>query len=166
MKQSEALTLSIGVLGGVDVLLTSTVLPVPVWITFTAWASFFIVGGGKKGLITSILCNITGIVIASLSLLAASSLGGQVIVAAICVGIGSAAMVQASRLSFTMGFTPAIVLGFSQTVGATAAGFELNSPLTAQATVITVIAMITGAIFGFVSEIWANSMTTATTESS
>ncbi|PSN10509.1 DUF1097 domain-containing protein, partial [filamentous cyanobacterium CCP5] len=35
MKQSEALTISIGVLGGVDVFLTATVIPVPVWVTFT-----------------------------------------------------------------------------------------------------------------------------------
>lgn len=160
MKQSEALTVSIGVLGGLDVLLTATILPVPVWITFTAWASFFAVGGGKSGLITSILCNLTGIIIASLSLFAASLLGGGTVAAAICVGIGSAAMVQASRLPFSNGYTPAIVWGFSQTVGATAAGFALNNPLTSQATAITAVAMIVGAVFGFVSQIWAKSMTT------
>lgn len=161
MKQSEALTISIGVLGALDVLFTTYILPVPVWITFTAWASFFAVGGGKDGLITSILCNLTGIVIASLSLLAAGLLGGKAIAAAICVGLGSAAMVQASKLPFTRGFTPAIVWGFSQTVGAIAAGFGLNNPLTTQATAITAVAMITGAIFGFVSQLWAKSMTTA-----
>jgi hypothetical protein len=163
LKQSEALTVSIGVLGALDVLLTTYVLPVPVWITFTAWASFFAVGGGKGGLITSILCNLTGILIASLSLLAASLLGGSAIAAAICVGIGSAAMVQASRLDFTRGFTPAIVWGFSQTVGATAAGFALNNPISSQATAITAVAMIVGAVFGFVSQIWAMSMTTQQT---
>ena len=163
MKQSEALTVSIGVLGALDVLLTTYVLPVPVWITFTAWASFFAVGGGKDGLVTSILCNLTGILIASLSLLAASLLGGSSIAAAVCVGIGSAAMVQASRLGFTRGFTPAIVWGFSQTVGATAAGFALNNPISTQATAITAVAMIVGAVFGFVSQMWAMSMTTEKT---
>lgn len=163
MKQSEALTVSIGVLGALDVLLTTYVLPVPVWITFTAWASFFAVGGGKDGLVTSILCNLTGILIASLSLLAASLLGGSAIAAAVCVGIGSAAMVQASRLGFTRGFTPAIVWGFSQTVGATAAGFALNNPISTQATAITAVAMIVGAVFGFVSQMWAMSMTTEKT---
>ena len=163
MKQSEALTVSIGVLGALDVLLTTYVLPVPVWITFTAWASFFAVGGGKEGLVTSILCNLTGILIASLSLLAASLLGGSAIAAAVCVGIGSAAMVQASRLGFTRGFTPAIVWGFSQTVGATAAGFALNNPISTQATAITAVAMIVGAVFGFVSQMWAMSMTTEKT---
>ncbi len=163
MKQSEALTVSIGILGALDVLLTTYVLPVPVWITFTAWASFFAVGGGKDGLVTSILCNLTGIVIASLSLLAASLLGGSAIAAAVCVGIGSAAMVQASRMGFTRGFTPAIVWGFSQTVGATAAGFALKNPISTQATAITAVAMIVGAVFGFVSQMWAMSMTTEKT---
>jgi hypothetical protein len=163
LKQSEALTVSIGILGALDVLLTTYVLPVPVWITFTAWASFFAVGGGKDGLVTSILCNLTGIVIASLSLLAASLLGGSAIAAAVCVGIGSAAMVQASRMGFTRGFTPAIVWGFSQTVGATAAGFALKNPISTQATAITAVAMIVGAVFGFVSQMWAMSMTTEKT---
>jgi len=163
LKQSEALTVSIGILGALDVLLTTYVLPVPVWITFTAWASFFAVGGGKDGLVTSILCNLTGIVIASLSLLAASLLGGSAFAAAVCVGIGSAAMVQASRMGFTRGFTPAIVWGFSQTVGATAAGFALKNPISTQATAITAVAMIVGAVFGFVSQMWAMSMTTEKT---
>lgn len=162
LKLSEALTLSIGVLGGLDVLLTATILPVPVWITFTAWASFFALGGGKSGLITSVLCNFTGIIIASLSLLAADRFGGNVIAAAICVGIGSAAMVQASKLPFAKGFTPAIVWGFSQLVGATAAGFTLYNPITTQATAVAAVAMLTGGIFGYVSEIWAKSMASET----
>jgi hypothetical protein len=160
LKQSEALTVSIGVLGALDVLLTTYVIPVPVWITFTAWASFFAVGGGKGGMITSILCNLTGIVIASLSLWAAGLFGGSSFAAAVCVGIGSAAMVQASRMAYTKGHTPAIVWGFSQTVGAIAAGFALKNPITTQATAITAVAMILGAVFGFVSQVWANSMTT------
>jgi hypothetical protein len=120
MKQSEALTISIGVLGGVDVFLTATVIPVPVWVTFTAWASFFIVGGGVRGFTKSVSCNITGIIIAALSLLAIDVIGPNPLVAAICVGIGSAGMVQASKLPFTHGITPAIVWGFSQTVGTVA----------------------------------------------
>ena len=75
--------------------------------------------------------------------------------AAISVGIGSGAMVQASRMGYTKGFTPAVVWGFSQTVGATAAGFPLlSSEPTSQATLIAGVAMLVGAIFGYVSEIF------------
>jgi hypothetical protein len=161
MNQNTAMTISIGALGGIDVFITATVLPVPVWITFTAWASFFACGGGKKGLFQSILCNWTGIVIATLSLIAIELIKVSPIVAAICVGIGSAGMVQASRLSYTKGFTPAIVWGFSQTVGATAAGFAImNTDVTNQATAIAIIAMLVGAIFGYVSELLGNALTT------
>ena len=53
MRQLNALSISIGVLGGVATLITATVLTVPVWVIFIAWASFFIVGGGTKGLAES-----------------------------------------------------------------------------------------------------------------
>ena len=155
MDKNTAMTLSIGILGGIDVFITATILPVPVWITFTAWASFFACGGGTKGLFQSVLCNWTGIVIASLSLLAIQLINTSPLFAAISVGIGSGAMVQASRMGYTKGFTPAVVWGFSQTVGATAAGFPLlSSEPTNQATLIAGVAMLVGAIFGYVSEIF------------
>ena len=161
MDKDTAMTLSIGVLGGIDVFITATILPVPVWITFTAWASFFACGGGTKGLIQSILCNWTGIVIASLSLLAIQLIDTSPLFAAISVGIGSGVMVQASRMNFTKGFTPAIVWGFSQTVGSTAAGFPLlTGDLTNQATCIAGVAMLVGAIFGYVSEIVGGALET------
>ena len=162
MKQAEALTISIGVLGGIDVLLTATVIPVPVWVTFTAWASFFIVGGGRQGFVKSVACNITGIVIAALSLLAIDLLGGSPVIAAICVGIGSAAMVQASKLPFTYGITPAIVWGFSQMVGTVAVtDLPVTAELPNNPVLIAIAAMVIGAIFGYLSEAWGKAMTTS-----
>ncbi|MEM8643172.1 MAG: DUF1097 domain-containing protein [Cyanobacteria bacterium P01_G01_bin.54] len=162
MKQAEALSISIGVLGGVDVFLTATIIPVPVWVTFTAWASFFIVGGGVSGLIKSVSCNITGIIIAGLSLLAIDLIGPSPLVAAICVGIGSAGMVQATKLPFT-GITPAIVWGFSQTVGTTAVtGQPVTAAFLDNPVVIAIAAMVLGAIFGYLSELWGKAMTTST----
>lgn len=161
MKQSEALTISIGVLGGLDVFLTATVIPVPVWVTFTAWASFFIVGGGVNGFIKSVACNITGIIIAALSLLAIDLIGPSPLVAAICVGIGSGAMVQASKLPF-IGITPAIVWGFSQLVGTTAVtDAPVTAPPLGNPVLIAIAAMILGAIFGYLSEAWGKAMTTS-----
>jgi len=46
MDSRTALTLSIGVLGGLAVALTAEVITVPIWVVFLAWASFFFVGGG------------------------------------------------------------------------------------------------------------------------
>lgn len=166
MKQSEALSISIGVLGGIDVFLTATIIPLPVWVTFTAWASFFIVGGGSQGFIKSVACNITGIVIAALSLLAIDLFGGSPIVAAVCVGIGSAAMVQASKLPFTYGITPAIVWGFSQTVGTVAVTeLSVTAGLPDNPVLIAIAAMLLGAIFGYLSEAWGKAMTTSISHS-
>lgn len=161
MKQAEALSISIGILGGIDVFLTATIIPLPVWVTFTAWASFFIVGGGVNGFVKSIACNITGILIAGLCLLIIELIGPTPILAAIVVGIGSAAMVQASKLPFTAGITPAIVWGFSQTVGTSAVtGNPMTSPFLENPVVIAISAMILGAVFGYLSELWGKAMTT------
>lgn len=99
MKKLDAYSVSIGVLGAIDTYLTATLILVPVWVTFIAWASFFILGGKFSGLIQSVASNLTGITIASLTLLTISTLGENPVVAAICVGVGSAAMVQASKIS-------------------------------------------------------------------
>ena len=50
MDSRTALTLSIGVLGGLAVALTAEVITVPIWVVFLAWASFFFVGGGDRRL--------------------------------------------------------------------------------------------------------------------
>ena len=94
MKSNTALTVSIGLLAVVDTYLTATILPIPVWVTFIAWASFFVVGGGSKGFLQSMASNLTGLVISSLTLLGITLAGGSPLIAAISVGIGSAVMVQ------------------------------------------------------------------------
>lgn len=156
MNKSQALTISIGVLGGIDTYLTATILPIPVWVTFIAWASFFSLGGGTSALLRSVASNLTGIFIASMTLLAISGLGANPVVVAVCVGIGSAAMVQASRVPL-LSVTPAIVFGFASTVGTTAAtGSTITTPGLANPALIAATAMIVGGAFGYVSEWLAN----------
>ena len=48
MDSRSALTLSIGVLGGLAVAVTAEVITVPIWVVST-WASSFFVGGGASG---------------------------------------------------------------------------------------------------------------------
>jgi Protein of unknown function (DUF1097) len=159
MKKPEAMSISIGVLGGLDVYLTATAIKVPVWVTFIAWASFFIVGGGRQGWKRSLACNVTGIIIASLSLLAIELAGGGPLAAAIFVGIGSAGMVQATKLPFT-GITPAIVWGFASTVGTmVATGKPITTASFSNPALVAAVAMVIGASFGFLSELWGEMMT-------
>jgi hypothetical protein len=152
MKKIEALTVSIGVLAVVDTYVTATVFPVPVWVTFIAWASFFIVGGGSRGFVQSVASNLTGLAIASLALLAISSSNGSPLAAAIYVGIGSAAMVQASKLKL-LSVLPAVVWGFASTVGTSVAtGKAITTAGIHNPALVAAAALITGALFGIVSE--------------
>lgn len=158
MKQLEAYSISIGVLGAVDTYLTATIFPVPVWVTFIAWASFFILGGKIGGLTRSIASNLTGIAIASLTLLIITVFSVNPIIAAVCVGLGSAAMVQASKFSL-LSAIPAIVWGFASTVGTTIA---TDKPITTlgldNPALVAAAAMILGGVFGFLSEVWGEAM--------
>ncbi len=152
MKSKEAYTVSIGLLAVVDTYLTATVLPVPVWVTFIAWASFFIVGGGNKGLLQSVASNLTGLLISSATLLAIASFPSSPIYPAVLVGIGSAAMVQASK-STLLSILPAIVWGFASTVGTTVAtGKPITTAGIDNPALVAATALIVGALFGFVSE--------------
>lgn len=159
MKKLDAYSISIGVLGCVDTYLTATVIKVPVWVTFIAWASFFILGGRRSGLIRSIFSNLTGIIIASLTLLAISAISDNPLVVAICVGVGSAAMVQASKVPILTAI-PAIVWGFASTVGTTIATAKpittvgLDNPA-----LVAAVAMILGGLFGYLSELWGDALT-------
>ncbi len=159
MKKSEAYTVSIGLLAVVDTYITATVLPVPVWVTFIAWASFYVVGGGPGGFVRSVASNLTGLVISSLSLLAIASTSQTPLAAAICVGIGSAAMVQVSKLKL-LNVLPAVVWGFASTVGTSVAtGHPITTPGLANPALVAATALVVGALFGIVSEVFGEALT-------
>jgi hypothetical protein len=158
MKKLEAYSVSIGVLGAVDTYLTATIIPLPVWVTFIAWASFFILGGKASGLAQSIVSNLTGVVISSLTLLTIAVAGSHPIVAAVCVGVGSAAMVQASKLPL-LNAIPAIVWGFASTVGTTVAtGKSITTISLANPAIVAGAAMVLGGVLGYLSEIWGDAL--------
>ncbi|MFK7762943.1 MAG: DUF1097 domain-containing protein [Roseobacter sp.] len=149
-----AAMISLGVLGAIDTYITATLIPVPVWVTFIAWASFFACGGGKAGIVKSVASNFTGILIASITLLIIEVGPTAPVFAAILVGLGTSAMVFASGVKL-LDFPPAIVFGFASLVGTTAA---TQSTITGggasmHPTLIAMLAMAIGAAFGFASEI-------------
>lgn len=162
MKKLDAYSVSIGVMGAIDTYLTGKWILVPVWVTFIAWASFFILGGKSSGLKQSIASNLTGLVLASLTLLTISALNANPIVTAICVGIGSAMMVQASKIPL-LAAIPAIVWGFASTVGTTmATDRPITTPGLENPALVAAAALILGGIFGYLSEIWGDAMTSST----
>ncbi|MCV7252739.1 DUF1097 domain-containing protein [Mycolicibacterium fluoranthenivorans] len=151
MSKATALSISVGVFGMLSTLMTATVWNLPVWVLFLAWASFFFVGSGPSGLVKSVACNWTGIVIATVTLLAVSGTTGAVWLS-IAVGIGSFAMVQVSRLRWVSA-TPAIVFGFAMTVGTIAAtGNGITSVGLSHPALVAGVTALVGACFGVASE--------------
>lgn len=151
MSKITALSLSVGVFGMLSTLLTATVWPLPVWVLFLAWASFFFVGSGLHGLAKSVACNWTGIVIATATLLSVQA-SGSALVLSIAVGVGSLAMVQVSRLPWVSA-TPAIVFGFAMTVGTIAAtGNGITTAGLGNPALVAATTALVGAGFGVLSE--------------
>ncbi len=159
MSPTLALAISIAVLGGLDTYLTATLLPIPVWVTFIAWASFFACGGGVSGLSRSIASNWIGILIASLCLLVMTVAPTSPLLAAVSVGFGSGVMILAASAGF-LGYPPAIVFGFASLVGTTQVTGRgvLDLGLT-HPTLVAGFSMLVGALFGFVSERLAKALT-------
>ena len=159
MSPLMALTTSIAILGGVDTYLTATIMPIPVWVTFIGWASFFACGGGSAGFVKSIISNWTGAVIASLSLLGIAAVPDSPVVAGICVGIGSGAMILASAHR-VLGFPPAIVFGFASTVATmVATGHPITERGIQNPLLIAAVSLLVGDIYGFVSEKFSEILT-------
>lgn len=156
MPSLIALTISIPVLACLDTYLTATILPIPVWVTFIAWASFFACWGGRSGFVKSVLSNWIGVIIATVSLLAISMLPASPVFAAISVGVGSGLMILASAVP-TLGFPPAIVFGFASLVGTVGAtGHPVTEAGVTHPTLIAGLSILVGALFGFASEAFTN----------
>lgn len=75
MNSYITLVISIGVLAFVDTYMTATIPPIPVWVTFIAWASFFACGGGEADWVQSVISNWTGILVAGFSMLVSACFG-------------------------------------------------------------------------------------------
>jgi Protein of unknown function (DUF1097) len=163
MDSRSALTVSIGVLGGLAVALTAEVITVPIWVVFLAWASFFFVGGGSQsgwaGWVRSLSSNLVGVVIASASLYAAHLMGGSLWATAVAVGVGSAVMVQASWVPL-LSTTPAVVVGFAGTVSTVAGtGSTITVTTISHPGLVAAVACLLGASFGLLSEYLATVLT-------
>lgn len=159
MPPLAALTLSITILAAIDTYLTATILPLPVWVTFIAWASFFACGGGTQGFIKSVASNWVGVLIGTVALLIIQFAPQSPVLAAISVGVCSGAMIVASAAP-GLKYPPAIVFGFASffsTVFGTGHGvFEIGPH---HPTFVAMVSMLLGAFFGIVSEYFANALT-------
>ncbi len=161
MSTNTALAISVGVLGAIATWLFLGPLggALAIWAAFIAWGCFFHCGGKEHGLQSAIICNAAGAIIAGITLIVATKAGladriGLPVWAAICVGIGVAAMVLLANIPLFAAI-PAQVYGFASVVAYTlmkdAAG-SLTAPSLDNPIVVVILSMIVGAVFGYVSE--------------
>lgn len=161
MSANTALAISVGVLGAVATWLFLGPLggALAIWAAFIAWGCFFHCGGQEQGLQSAILNNAAGAIIAGITLFVVTQTGvadtlGLPIWAAICVGVGVAAIVLLSNVP-VFAAVPAQVYGFASVVAYTlmkdAAG-SLTAASLDNPVVVVILSMILGAIFGYVSE--------------
>ncbi len=146
MDMLLALALSIGVLiaGWTYVALGPAALPV--WAGIVAWGAFFAAGGKTAGLQKTIASNLSGVLWAFVALTLSARLGGGLPVLSALVGVVAAVMVLQSKVSI-LSFIPGSFLGAATAVSVVvgAGGTYLN----------TVIALVAGAVLGFLSELVA-----------
>ena len=160
MSQLVALSVSIGVLGGVAtwLYLTAGLL---IWAGFIAWACYFHSGADGTALKNTIVCNAFGSFcawVAALIILSfpmADTLGLPVW-AAIVVGLTVLLLCLASQIK-AFALIPASVYGYAATFAyllqtpETMAKEKLMSAGLTNALIIVIISMALGAIFGWAS---------------
>ena len=150
MDALVALALSIGILiaGWTYVAVGPGALPV--WAGIVAWGCFFAAGGKTDGLMRTIASNLSGVFWAFLALTAWDRFGGGVPVLSLLVGLAAICMVMPSKVR-ALGFIPGAFLGAATAVSVVVGA---NGSWTK-----TIIALVVGAVLGFVSELLAGAMT-------
>lgn len=160
MSQLVALSVSIGVLGGIATFLYLK-LGLLIWAGFIAWACFFHSGGDNNALKNTIVCNAFGAVCAwvgaliILSFPVADSIGLPAW-AAIVVGLTVLVLCLGAHIK-AFSSIPASVYGYAavfayllQTADSMTKD-KLMSGSMGNALIVVVVSMVLGAIFGLIS---------------
>jgi hypothetical protein len=148
-----ALAISIGILIAVWTYIALGVAALPVWAGIVAWGCFFAAGGKTTGLTKTIASNLSGVVWAFLALWAAGQLGGGLPALSAMVGLAAFFMVLQAKLP-ALSFIPGAFLGAATAVSVVVgAGTTFPHPW-----VKTIIALVAGAVFGYVSEMLAGAI--------
>jgi hypothetical protein len=145
------LALSIGILIAGWTYLALGVAALPVWAGIVAWGCFFAAGGKTEGLMKTIATNLSGVLWAFLALYVWNSAGGGVPLLSLLVGIAAFIMVIQAKIP-ALGFIPGAFLGAATAVSVVVGA---NGSWTS-----TIIALLAGAVFGYVSEMLAGAMGT------
>ena len=165
-KQHLALSLSVGILGGISVFLASNILSSVylIWVGFIAWGLFFKNGGDNDALKMTITAGIYGAVLAGLFFVLSSAINiGGDLNAPIWIAITVFALIFGTQIPL-FSCAPTAVCGYAATAGYiihAADGAMIPMVTTAALTnpVVTIsLSIIIGTIFGMISGKVAASM--------
>jgi hypothetical protein len=145
-----ALAISIGILIAGWTYVALGVAALPVWAGIVAWGCFFAAGGKTAGLSKTIAANLSGVLWAFLALSAWKTFGGGVPVLSVLVGVAALFMVLQAKIP-ALSFIPGAFLGAATAVSVVVGA---NGTWTR-----TIIALVAGAVLGYLSEMLAASMT-------
>ena len=160
MSQLVALSVSIGLLGGIATILYLK-LGLLIWAGFIAWACFFHSGGDTNALKNTIVCNAFGAVCAWVAavIILSVPLGEKLslpVWAGIVVGLTVLVMCLAAQIK-ALSSIPASVYGYASVFAfllqtpETMTKEKLMSASSANALVIVIASMLIGALFGLAS---------------
>jgi hypothetical protein len=128
-----------------------------VWQAFIAWGCHFHSGGKITGSRTAFVGMSFGAIVGVVSILLAHQLGALGSLGApVAVGIGAFVICLASAIPY-LAVIPASVYGFAAVAGLVLLGGMWETPQ--NALVPTVISVLIGAIFGYVSEALTGALT-------
>jgi hypothetical protein len=150
MDALVALAISIGILIAGWTYLALGVASLPVGAGIVAWGCFFAAGGKTAGLTKTIAANLSGVLWAFLALYLWNRFGGGVPMLSLLVGIAAFIMVVQAKIP-ALSFIPGAFLG-----AATAVSVVVGAKGTWTS---TIIALVAGAVFGYVSEMLAGALT-------
>jgi hypothetical protein len=161
MSAYLALAVSVGLLAVLDTWiyvgpLATSLIAGLVWISFIAWGCHYHSGGGTKGTLTTVVCMSFGALVGMVAVMLASGplAGTGQLAAPIAVGLGATVICLASALPI-LATIPASVYGFASIAGP----ILLRGDAPEKAILPTIISIVIGAAFGYVSEMLANAMT-------
>ena len=146
-----ALGLAIGVLIAGWTYVAIGVAALPVWAGIVAWGCFFAAGGKTEGLMKTIASTLSGVLWAFLALYVWNAAGQGVPLLSLLVGIAAFGMVLQAKIP-ALSFIPGAFLGAATAVSVVvgANGTWVN----------TIIALVAGAVLGYLSEMLAGAMAT------
>jgi len=148
-----ALAISIGILIAAWTYVALGVAALPVWAGIVAWGCFFAAGGKTTGLTKTIASNLSGVVWAFLALEAARRFGGGLPLLSVMVGLAAFFMVLQAKIP-ALSFIPGAFLGAATAVSVVVgAGTAFPHPW-----VKTIVALVAGAVLGYVSEMLAGAI--------